>query len=50
MIKTKDFTLASKNLGGRAPVPTQLPPMALTLYIFWENIKMFYIFVIIIVK
>ena len=29
MVKIKDFTLASKNLGGRAsPCPTVLPPMS----------------------
>ena len=28
MVKIKDFTLASKNLGGRAPVPYRTPAYA----------------------
>ena len=32
MMKIKDFTLASKNLGGRGPVPYSTPAQARTVH------------------
>ena len=34
MVKIKDFTLASKNRGGRAPGPTELPTMTIDIDLF----------------